>query len=599
MAGRRKKTNEYSKRGCLSCKRSHVKCDEQLPRCSRCTRRNTTCEYLKTFKNCTVEIRNKESSPMNKELTFESSSFSSSPRNVILQNSKSPSMLSPSEEAQKQSLPSLDEPRYPEQISEISGTNCNKLGISSDDPIPIYLDCHNIEDCKIASVQLPNFFKFELSLENGTLINFITTIAKKDALLSTHSTNFNNQEFVDFIWTMCRITKFFFIFSLFPKDYILHIESILFQLISNFPILQTMITYHASSHMARLYKIAGYEKAFTMWRQVEVVSFHQCIEYLKTRLESATTFVEHVVLTFNVVIIYLGNVSNSSGHMHLSGCYELINKCYKLLPNVSKCTTLELIGLELFTFIIDWYKHTSLMAMISSQKRFSKVELPPSIPEIYKRLKISQNDVDFVSGNAKQLDYFITLMCQEMQLLESKGIYFSGLSCVYFAVTKHISKTLEDAQEKGLMLLQTLSRIQNQFTYKRLESNDFELDLTLKMCNLMSFQGLYLYLRFFFMGERDPLKIRSLLRDLLDSCYSMPYKSSCAILRHWVLYIAALIALIQNEAIIYEKIIEIFKLFLANGMEVHSICILEDVRQILEKQTYDDLLSSEYNVVIC
>lgn len=40
-----KSVKRRSRKGCLSCKRSKVKCDEQHPTCGRCFRRGTECEY--------------------------------------------------------------------------------------------------------------------------------------------------------------------------------------------------------------------------------------------------------------------------------------------------------------------------------------------------------------------------------------------------------------------------------------------------------------------------------------------------------------------------------------------------------------------------
>lgn len=46
---RKKKSADYSRRGCLQCKKSHLKCDEKFPTCSRCLKRNTTCNYITNF----------------------------------------------------------------------------------------------------------------------------------------------------------------------------------------------------------------------------------------------------------------------------------------------------------------------------------------------------------------------------------------------------------------------------------------------------------------------------------------------------------------------------------------------------------------------
>ncbi|KAH8821976.1 hypothetical protein F5884DRAFT_828139 [Xylogone sp. PMI_703] len=40
-----RRSHQKSRRGCLTCKRRHVKCDEGGPPCNRCKTRGTTCEY--------------------------------------------------------------------------------------------------------------------------------------------------------------------------------------------------------------------------------------------------------------------------------------------------------------------------------------------------------------------------------------------------------------------------------------------------------------------------------------------------------------------------------------------------------------------------
>lgn len=44
-----KRKADYSRRGCLECKKSHLKCDEGLPSCQRCQKRKTICTYQTKF----------------------------------------------------------------------------------------------------------------------------------------------------------------------------------------------------------------------------------------------------------------------------------------------------------------------------------------------------------------------------------------------------------------------------------------------------------------------------------------------------------------------------------------------------------------------
>lgn len=602
MGGKSKKiTKEYSKRGCLSCKKSHVKCDEKLPKCSRCTRRNTECVYPRNFKNSTIDVSSTESLAIKKQLVFESSPISLSARSAAQLNDNSPNILfTPEETSHLNQLPSFEESPYQISVSEASEVSYNvSPSINFDHLIPGKSDYDIMNEFKFQTIGQPNPFKFDIPWDGGPCVNFIATIKKNDPLHVSQMIAYNNQELIDFIWTMSRITKFFFTFTLFPNEPLCYIHDMCLKLNSNFPIIQSIMAYHASLHVGRLYHQTGNIEERDLWKRIEVFTFRQCIEFLKNGLESATTFVEFVVLTFTVVVIFSGNASNPSWRAHLTGCYQLLIKCHKLVPHVNKSNVEEISALDLFNTLVEWYRYTSFMAAISSQKGFPGLMLPFSRSEPYKTVAIPNNEVSFLSGQCRELDDFSKMMWLELQELELTGIRFSGLNCVYFAKTEQSPEVLKIAEEKGVTLLHALFQIQNNYTYTRLDSNDFKMDLTLRMCNLISFQGMHLYLLFFLTGERDPQKIRVLLRDLLDSFHSMPYKSSCAVIRHWILYIAALVALIQDETLIYEQFFEILQLLQANGMEIQSIEILEEVRHILEKQTYQDLISSHFDVVIC
>ena len=40
-----RRQHKKSRKGCLTCKRRHVRCDENVPECFNCTRRNRSCTY--------------------------------------------------------------------------------------------------------------------------------------------------------------------------------------------------------------------------------------------------------------------------------------------------------------------------------------------------------------------------------------------------------------------------------------------------------------------------------------------------------------------------------------------------------------------------
>lgn len=616
MGGKRRKpSKDYSRRGCVACKKSHVKCDEKLPKCSRCTRRNTDCQYITNFMNNVVDLNNNKGSDLKKQVIWGPNPFSltskptlpdstdkASPPNIVF-NASPYSEFTPTNLSNSYHIPSFEESPYSVSLSETSeGSYIVSPSFNYDHLLSIQeghlKESYSGGDFQFQNIELPNLLKFDIPWDGGPCVNFINKIEKNDPLSSNHSIAYNNQELVDFIWTMSRITKFFFTFVLFPEDSMTYIHDTCFKLNAKFPVMQSVINYHASLHICRLYHQGCKFKAHDVWEKTKIISFKQCIEFLKDGLESASTFVEFVVLTFTVVIIFSGNANNSSWRAHLTGCYQLINKCQKLVPQVNHQDALEVAALGLFNVIIEWYDYTSYMAVMSSLNGFAGKMLTFSISESFKSVAIPNNGVNLLSGQCTELDKFSKLMCKELHAFEKKGVRLSGLNCAYFVLTHQHPVILKEVQEKGLTLLQKVYEIKSKYKYQRLNSDNFKMDLTLRMCNNVSFQGMELYLKFFLVGERDPMQVRELLRDILDSFYSMPFKSSCSILRHWIIYIASIVALIQNEMVIYQQFIAILELLRANGMEITSIHILDRVRQIIANQTYQDLLFTDYDVVI-
>ena len=41
----RRRKHQKSKKGCTTCKRRHIRCDEKLPRCQHCIIHGSTCDY--------------------------------------------------------------------------------------------------------------------------------------------------------------------------------------------------------------------------------------------------------------------------------------------------------------------------------------------------------------------------------------------------------------------------------------------------------------------------------------------------------------------------------------------------------------------------
>jgi hypothetical protein len=41
-----RKSHTKSRKGCRTCKRRHIRCDEQFPQCRNCTKHNCRCDYM-------------------------------------------------------------------------------------------------------------------------------------------------------------------------------------------------------------------------------------------------------------------------------------------------------------------------------------------------------------------------------------------------------------------------------------------------------------------------------------------------------------------------------------------------------------------------
>jgi hypothetical protein len=732
---RRKKTSDYSRRGCVQCKKSHVKCDEKSPACSRCLKKGIECNYVTNFflenKNLNKNLssrtafvwknnskpktaasnkldkyKSSTNIPNNQSLQHKNIQIVNESENLIFKsknlcNDQSKILINSPQEINVQlsgydrmsyinSHPNYTDMRNSRYLfdddANITNNNKNKNKDGNVTPtIPIktvnesntlandkdinpgsstpkqviygkeflspssYLFAqsqsspkasksdsseHGSSQLSVSNIRLndlisveqsdlnylnslnkeyetmiylyneashPDLHKFDIPWDGGPCVYFIDTIERNDPIILNNDISLTDQNMIDFVWTFTRITKFFYTFVLFSESSLMSVLDLCFKLGTKSSIFQSIMTYHCSLHVSRIYNQANNQILANLWEtRVRIPAFKQCIDYLKEGLESSPTFSDLVILTFAVVIIFSGNASDESWIAHLNGSYQLISKCSILKKTANKEDLFDLAALELYEIIVAWYNHTSFLATLSSLNGFYGKKLKnPSSLSLNINYAIAKNNINLMSGHCLELNSLLDSIDEFLITFNSRGIRLSGLNFVFFILNDNeSSQTLHEIKVYGYELFQKLQEIKKSYKYERLPLDDFRMDLSMKYCNLIYIHGIELYITFFFIGKRDRDEVRSLLRDILDLIYSMPYRSSCAIICHWNIYLASMVSLLIEDFEIYGHFLKILGVFQLNGMDVPSIDILERLKLILFERNYEKLLSLENDFVI-
>ncbi|KAG0672026.1 hypothetical protein C6P40_003886, partial [Pichia californica] len=446
----------------------------------------------------------------------------------------------------------------------------------------------------------PNLHCFDIPWDGGPLYYFVEKIKENDPIFANSSISLNNQAVIDFTWTMARVTKFFYTFVLYAETSLMSVLDLCFKLGTKSSIFQSVLTYHCSVHMIRVYNTTNEPELASVWDfKVRIPSFKQCIDYLREGLENSPDFSDLVILTFAVAIIFSGNASDESWRAHLNGCHQLISKCSILKKNVEINQPFDNAALKLYDIIIEWYNHTSSLAAISSTNGFLGKKLSINRNDSSSNIALASNDINLMSGHCSQISTLISKLYNFLHAFNKKGVKLSGLHFVHFILDDNRSVDItNEIREYGFEFLHELKKIDSNYRYKRLELEDFRMDLSIKYCNRIYINGLQLFIKYFFIGIREKKEVRLMLRDILDLIYSMPYRSSCGIICHWNIFISAMISLLIEDYEIYGHFMGILRVFQMNGMDVNSMDILERIKMILLEKKYYMLLSPDNDYVI-
>lgn len=459
---------------------------------------------------------------------------------------------------------------------------------------------YNTDNFLYTETLYPNLNLFHIPWDGGPMVYFIDVIQRNDPLLFQNDILLTDPKMKDFIWTITKITKFFYTFVLFSESSLISVLDLCFKLGTKNSIFQNIMNYHSALHIIRIYNEANNNLMANLWEiKVKIPSFKNCIDYLKNGLVNTNSFSDLVILTFAVVIIFSGNASDKSWRTHLQGSYQLISKSYQLKKYVNFDNDFDIAALKLFDIIVEWYNHTSFLSGISSLNGYYNRNLNFNKNKSSSNLAITKNNFNLMAGHCLEISSLISNIHQFLTIFNSNGTNLSGLNFVYFILKKDkSSKILIEIKKYGLEFLNQLNFLLNNYNYKRLDLEDFKMDLSIKYCNLIYMNGIKLYVIYFLIGNRNKAEIRSLLRDILDLIYSMPYRSSCAIICHWNIYMSAVISLLIDDLQIFDHFMNILKVFQLNGMEITSIGILNRIKDILEIGDYEQLLSDQNDFVI-
>ena len=631
------KSKYYSRRGCINCKHAHVKCDEKNPICGRCLKRKTQCEYAMDFQvtsanelNNNFKI-NKKSKPKSSvfQIINETEKISSTPMkstenlfNISIMNKKTEAdgQVDSDSKISTMSLNKVLGSRYYMKLKNSSASEASDHGsqysfsnININDLISIKQNDLIYQNFTNGGNELafsfhneafqPNLHMFHIPWDGGPLVYFKDTIEQHDPMLFNENTPFNGQNMIDFVWTMTRITKIFYSFVLYSETSLLFILELFFKLGTKSPIFHNIMTYHCALHVIKVYTEVGHLKAANIWDQkVRIPAFRKCIENIKEGLEKDPTFSNTVILTFAVLSIFSGNVSDRSWSTHLNGSHQLINKCLSLSKDARDDDPFDNVALNLLDVIIEWYEHIKHSAALTSLNGFWNKKL--KLKSIYKgrgfrkNAAIADNNINLMSGHCLELNTIISDIYDFMFVLEQNNVRLSGLNFVYFLLNPNDQQIIKTVQTFGNEILKHINYLIREYEYIRLDLEDVRMDLSVRYCNMLYMYGVKLYVTFFFVGEKDTSIIKPLLRDIIDLIYSMPYRSSCARICHWCIYTSALVSLMIEDYNLYGHFLGMLKVFQLNGMEIPSFNLLEKIKVILIEKEHWKLLLPENDIVI-
>lgn len=653
--GKKRKTS-YSRKGCLQCKKSHLKCDEGQPKCGKCIKRNIQCTYqlslvfqdvselkMKTLpvvhsvmnNNVEGEMRLQElRQQQQQQQTSSSSSSSSFSDGQGFGRTGKRSHSSPYTRLVDMSDFKLQNFVYvsPSDASLLKlPSNDGKAGADAETDPETDPDTDADADANanananvLARGSVPLLKEYNINWRNFAWVDMLKLLEKEDpcqevyqgpqpalpALLAADDDSLvNSPKLNSFIWRFATTTLIAGNFLLFPSDRFDVLMSILWKLNQKHTIIQDAIRYDISVFMQDVYGKAHLSQFAQVWDQrVRAVSFKHVLGIINERIKYSQDFVEYVCLTFTVFLMFFANSALRSNlwRTHLRGCQHLLIRASILMPK-GPLTELEQNAREVYTILRDWFCYAVTTASLASNYGITLIDISEFTRSTFlsksSPLAIAGNGFNILRGMSNNLNMVYFKVLTKTFDMRDNGIDITGLNIIVFKLNRTTSSLLPQLSAFGRETLNELQHsavLDENLEMSLSDVNDLRLRFSMISSHNMFFLLLELYLKVYFI-DMDPTtpEIKSILYKMVKTAYSNPYYSSCGVCCHPSLFIGGLTCILARDDFLYFHFIDLLSKIADTGMAVaqNSIDKLNAIRSKIALGNFQNIIDPNHDFI--
>lgn len=553
----------YSKLGCRECKKAHLKCDETLPICNRCLKKNIKCEYPNNFaKNIssknggiflTTRIKIKKK---NKEPVASTTSSSSGSNSILL-------------------------------LNNIQNNN-NKINI--DDLLLKF----NIDIKKLFSssdIQLSNILNFEdnsFNIQNKdnkkikiniNIIDILTgninieNIIKK--LNNIDDYNKNHNDFLNLCLLIYLINKTNNGSLLFNYN-----ESIKFKIINDIinkyeksSMFQECIIYYTSFIIRDYYYNRNFKiDKIKIWDQnIKISSLNKLIlkiqDYFKIGFNDKNKII-------NLILIFFLIADNTNNDKILRKIFIKINELFKLIEEDTEMMNIESEYEEIYLIFKKIFFDINIKYILISEKgSIIQKNDYDKMSETYLKKKHSDIKMNEINYNIIEFDILIVELCNEIRENTNNIINENFYKTIYEKF-----ETLETEIRMNLNIIE----------------NDIEKDFKIKRINLNKILTIKIYIKKLILNDNNSDKMM-IMNEIIDNCIINNCIKDKLIDEYLPLSVIMMICLQESKYDKFEKTLNVMKM--KNNMNNIEILIMNSIKRY-ESEIVNNTKSRRRNVLI-
>ncbi|AET40405.1 Zn(II)2Cys6 transcription factor Ecym_5675 [Eremothecium cymbalariae DBVPG len=653
----KKPKTHYARKGCVQCKKSHIKCDKIQPFCTTCSKRNILCTYELSF--VFEDGTNKKRIPRRTPRTKRGSQDIITPLSVNSTSSASGSSgslnltrmasMTPLENPPFVATPKLETrasvsvcsdaqgrasffttsatPIENEQIESNFNFDAATVTAVATFELPEFLDKspaelvlfdnYDIESGKWDNdAHCANWKFFDFDWRSADWLETMKMLEANDPIQHyspinqpSDTTGFysDSPELMNFVWTMARNTQLFGNLTLFPTEKIDRLIQLLWDLNDQYPVVQDALAYSCGIFTKDFYEKANYRNFASIWGTIIMSSnLRVSVDKLNLQLQKCSHFVEYVALLFSFFLLIAANntCEGFEWDVYLPQTYMSLRKVRKLVPPGNYMTIQETEAYSIFGFLEEWFCQEEITAQLMSDQGgivtdYTELEylLGREAPE----LSNYRGKYDLMKGCFRELNSIFLKLCLKIMELKTKGVELGGRHMMKYKFLNTNSSLSLELHVFGSKLLAELEALKP--TKKSIKSlceglTDHRLHYAMKNCNEMYYFGLQVYLRALFMNSQlDSPEITELLERVLEAGHNITCYPTKSIFCHLFIYLGAEVSLLLNQKTLFKNFMDLLRKIAHNGTAAakNSIQKLNYISLALETRNYTLLVNPMYN----